>query len=638
MTRPAPAAAPTPRPGGAAAAMATALLVVAGAGAWSWPLGGSPVRVAPLAAVAAVAVVVVLRAAGRLSGRLAAGLLTLWLPAAVAAAGARAGQLLPPAWPSLMARLAGGAQRLTTLGSGSRPIGDDPWPLAAWLLAAGAIWVAGAVLAASGPSTRRRAIAFGLLAAPWIAAVAARQSGQAAWQGAAVLLAGLLWSTGRRVAVRPALALSLVAAFVSVGTAQAVGPRERWFTPASLFSAAPPFRTLETLPTYGPLQGRRSGATMLEVTAAEPALWRMQVLGVFVEDLWSVRAWAAVLDLPEPAARVVEAKVDVRGLRNDLVVSPGRIDALHAGGQVSQAPGEAWSVTPAPRRGDTYQVRASVVRATAQQLRGAPAPVPTDARLRAYTDLYVRPAPRYYWDRVGVPLFGQPPNPRVTAALDRTPYRPVAALARQLAAGATTQWDMVARVQRYLLDSDRFRYTTNLPKAGPYPLVGFLLRDHAGYCQHFAGAAALLLRLAGARPGWWPASPPACSRATGASTCATSMRTPGSRCTSGAMAGWHSTPPQWPPRRTFPAGWISWPPPQPPPVAATAARSRAGWAGWPLASCSRRWPPRACGSYAGAHAAGPPGSGSCSRAWSAAPAATSGPRVPWPSSASSWPG
>jgi protein-glutamine gamma-glutamyltransferase len=52
-------------------------------------------------------------------------------------------------------------------------------------------------------------------------------------------------------------------------------------------------------------------------------------------------------------------------------------------------------------------------------------------------------------------------------------------------------------VHRYLLDGGRFRYTTNLPRVGPYPLVDFLLRDHAGDCQHFAGAAALLLRLAG---------------------------------------------------------------------------------------------------------------------------------------------
>jgi protein-glutamine gamma-glutamyltransferase len=512
MTR--PAAAPAPRPGRAATAAMTALLVATGAAAWSWPLGGSLLRIAPLAAAAVVAV---LLAAGWLARRLAAGLLVVWLPAAVWAAGVPAGQLLPPAWPWLVARLTGGVGRLTALGSGSGPIGDDPWPLAAWLLGAGLVWVAGATLAASRPSSaRRRAIAFAVLTVPWIAAVAARQTDQAAWQGAAVLLAGLLWFTDRRGAVQPVLALGLAAALVSVATAQAVGPRTSWVTPASLFGAAAPFRTLQTGLTYGPLQGRRSGATMLEVTAAEPALWRMRVLDVFVEDVWGVRP-GATPKLPQPAARVVEVKVRVRGLRNDLVVAPGRIDAVHADGRVSQAPGEAWWLAPPPHRGDTYRVRARLVRVSAEQLRGAPAP--TDPRLRASTGLDVgrdqgdaanhpspvpaaswrhRPEPPVdSWHRVSVPLFGQGRDPRVTAVLDRTPYAPVAALARRLAAGATSQWDVVARVHRYLLDGGRFRYTTNPPQAGPYPLVDFLLRGHAGSCQHFAGAAALLLRLAG---------------------------------------------------------------------------------------------------------------------------------------------
>jgi hypothetical protein len=197
-------------------------------------------------------------------------------------------------------------------------------------------------------------------------------------------------------------------------------------------------------------------------------------------------------ELPQPAAQPVEVKVVVRGLGNDLMVAPGRINAVHAHGTVTPAPGEAWRLTPSPRRGDIYQVQASVVHASAEQLQAAPAP--TDPRLRAYTSL----TPGYGWPSgVVVPLLGQPPDPQATATLDGTPYGPVAALARRLAAGAPSQWEVVARVHRYLLDGGRFRYTTNLPPAGPYPLVDFLLGDHAGDCQHFAGAAALLLRLAG---------------------------------------------------------------------------------------------------------------------------------------------
>jgi protein-glutamine gamma-glutamyltransferase len=476
-----------PRPGMVATATATVMLVAIGAASWWWLLHGSLVTIALLVAVAAV---VVLLAAELLAYRPAAVLLAVWLAAGVGAAGVPAGQLLPPAWPSLLARLAGGVERLTALGTLSGPIGNQPWPLAAWLLVAGTVWVAGAALATSAPSTRRRAIAFGLLAAPWIAAVAARHSDRAAWHGAAVLLAGLLWLADRRLALRRVLALGLAVGLVSVGITQAIGPRTRWFTRPAASGATVPFDALEDELTYGPLQGRRSGATMLEVTAAQPALWRMRVLSLFTGLGWRVDSPRP--ELPQPAAQPVEVTVVVRGLGNDLMVAPGRINAVHAHSTVTPAPGEAWRLTPPPRRGDAYQVQASVVRASAEQLQAAPAP--TDPRLRADTSLF----PGYGWHHsTVVPLLGQPPDPDVTATLDLTAYGPVAVLARRLAAGATSQWEVVARVHRYLLDGGRFRYTTDPPPPGPYPLVDFLLHDHAGDCQHFAGAAALLLRLAG---------------------------------------------------------------------------------------------------------------------------------------------
>jgi transglutaminase-like putative cysteine protease len=482
-----PKGASAPRPGRAATATATAILVGTGAAGWWWVLRGSLVAIALVVAVAAVTV---LLAAELLAYRPAAVLLAVWLAAAAGAAGVPAGQLLPPAWPLLLARLAGGVGRLTALGSTSGPIGNDPWPLAAWLLGAGAVWVAGAALATFGPSARRWAIAFGLLAAPWIAAVAARHSDRAAWHGASVLVAGLLWVGDRRVALRRVLALGLVAALLSVATAQVVGPRTRWFTHPSASAASVRFVALDNELTYGPLQGQRSGATLLQITAAQPALWRMRVLSLFTGAGWRVDSPRP--ELPQPAAKPVEVKVVVRGLGNDLMVAPGRINAVHADGTVTPVPGEAWRLTPPPRRGDTYQIQASVVHASAEQLQAVPAP--TDPRLRAYTSLL----PGYGWhNSTVVPLFGQPPDPDVTATLDLTHYGPVAALARQLAAGATSQWEVVARVHRYLLDGGRFRYSTNLPPAGPYPLLDFLLRDHAGDCQHFAGAAALLLRLAG---------------------------------------------------------------------------------------------------------------------------------------------
>jgi transglutaminase-like putative cysteine protease len=459
------------RPAGWAAGAAVALLIAAAAGAW-WPvLGGAAVRAAPVAAVA------ILVAAGRVSARSAGAVVLAWVPVGVLVAGIPAGRLLPGEWDMLLAELGDGAQRLTMMGGG-----HEGGALAVALVLGGVASIGGAALgAASSPA--RRGAAFAVLTAPWALAVAVGGSDEAAWQGAAVLLAGLLWFAPGRLAVRPAIALALLAAVLSVAATQAVGPRERWFNPEGLFGAdPPPFRTLSTDLSFGPLGDRRTGATMLEIRSPKPALWRVQVLDEF-DGRWHA-GWDRP-ELPQAGGERVEAEVRVRGLRNDMVVAPGRIARVD-GARVRPSEGEALQVASNLRRGDTYRVTADVVRASADELRRAPPP--TDSRVRDYVS---------GGSRLRNPLFGERSDPRFTAFLNQTPYGDVLALARRLAAGAKTQFDVVERVQRYLLDGDRFRYTTDVEEPGSAPLRDFLLRDRAGYCQHFAGSAALLLRLAG---------------------------------------------------------------------------------------------------------------------------------------------
>jgi hypothetical protein len=254
---------------------------------------------------------------------------------------------------------------------------------------------------------------------------------------------------------------------------------------------------------------------MLEIKAAEPGLWRVQVLDVFDGHGW--RTTQSPPRLPEPAAKPVRIDVRVRGLRNDLVASPGAIERVESRGTAEPLPGGAWRLVPGPHAGDEYRVDARVVPADAGELRRAMPPrdpgVADYTRLgwsgrrfrRAPSFMQIGPFTLFFTARdaqprgfpIDVPPFGEPRDASATAALSRSPYRGVAALARRLAAGARTEWEVVARVMRYLRDADRFRYTTDVSPPGPFPLVDFLLRTRAGYCQHFAGAAALLLRLAG---------------------------------------------------------------------------------------------------------------------------------------------
>jgi hypothetical protein len=470
--------------------------------AWSALLDGLVVAVAPVAALAATVL------AGRRPARRAAGALAVWLLAAPLLAGVPAHQLEPGAWAALPARLTGGVAQLAELRVAAA--GDDPWPLTAGLLLAGAAWIAAAALARRCPGP-----AFLAGVAPWFAAVLLHPDYTALWQGAAVVLAGLLWRAWPRAPARAAVALSVIVALASAITAHAVGPRQRWFElPGSDGRTQERFRLLDTEPTFDRLAGRRTGAPMLEIKAAEPAFWRLQVLDVFDGHGWRVTGWTP--RLPEPATRPLQVDVQVRGLGNDLVVSPGPIERVEAGGSAEPVAGEGWRLAPGPEAGDDYRVDARVVEADAGRLRRAGPP--RGLGIAAFTRLgwdhrgsrppsvlqlgdFGLPLKRLNAEPRGFPLevppFGARGTASATAALDNSPYGAVAALARRLAAGARTEWQVVSRVISYLRDEHRFRYTTHVRPPGPYPLADFLLHTHAGYCQHFAGAAALLLRLAG---------------------------------------------------------------------------------------------------------------------------------------------
>ena len=80
------------------------------------------------------------------------------------------------------------------------------------------------------------------------------------------------------------------------------------------------------------------------------------------------------------------------------------------------------------------------------------------------------------------------------AALEQGPYRRTWELAQRLRARAETQEDLVQSVLTYL--GEDFGYTEQ-PTQESSSLEGFLFDSKLGYCQHFSGAMALVLRMAG---------------------------------------------------------------------------------------------------------------------------------------------
>ena len=79
-------------------------------------------------------------------------------------------------------------------------------------------------------------------------------------------------------------------------------------------------------------------------------------------------------------------------------------------------------------------------------------------------------------------------------------YRPIWDEARRLGARAGSPYEATLAVERWLRTTGGFRYEERPPLAdattGP-PLVDFVVRHRSGYCQHFAGTMALMLRMLG---------------------------------------------------------------------------------------------------------------------------------------------
>jgi hypothetical protein len=455
---------------------AAALILLCGGGlaAWWGDLGSGMLWLAPIIAVAA------LTTAGVLAPRAAAVLAIAWLPGAILAAGLPAGTLAPAALDTTTASLREGLQALPTINDAT-PIVQS-WALAAVLLIAGTATSLGGLLW-SRPGRIRGFLGFALLVVPLAGAIALRQTSDAPWQGAVVLVAVMLRVARGRLL--PIVAAASIVGAVALFGAQVAAPRAGW-QPFGHHQSAPQFHELVTSQTYGPLGDRRTGAVMLDVTAPQPALWRMQVLEAFDNRRWLIARETS--RLPEPAARPESIKVQVRGLQNKSVVSPGRPLAVHTEGGALVEPGYGFALTESPEEGHTYRVEAEVVHASAARL--ARIPVPTGRRYQALTQIGIGAPP------VEVPYPLARLAQDLPSVLQGTDWGHLFRLSWRLSRGIKSELAVVQRVENYLFDG-RFRYTTEVRNPGTEPLNEFLFHTHAGYCQHFAGAAALLLRVAG---------------------------------------------------------------------------------------------------------------------------------------------
>ncbi|HEY7380993.1 MAG TPA: transglutaminase domain-containing protein [Gaiella sp.] len=336
----------------------------------------------------------------------------------------------------------------------------------------------------------------------------------------AVLLGAALWPlvvlrarSARELAAAVLAAAAVVAVGVGAAGAGAAPDRERldwrnW----SLFGPARERVSVRYVwdATYDGIAFPSRATTLLRIRAPRrQTYWRATTLDLFTDDRWLENLYPIAVSEPSrllpddpllpPAARDetgwVKQSVEVVGLDDDHVVGATQPVAVQSGALPSMffLSGGVMRSPQGFRKGERYTVWSY-----------APRPIPREL-LRSRAD-YPPNALRYLdLERTRLPVFGVSGRSRFVESLfseDRFrpmwTYRPLWTAARRLTEGLDSPYEATLAVERWLRAAGGFRYEEQPPSSLTLPpLVDFVTRTRAGYCQHYAGAMALMLRFIG---------------------------------------------------------------------------------------------------------------------------------------------
>ena len=431
--------------------------------------------------------------------------------------------LVPDAWGELADGIAQGLGALPGVRVPYR--GFDEWTRAVIVLG-GTLLVTTSAYVAFAPTrtgTGRPYAAAALLGVLYAVPVVERSPQRPFLSGAvfALLLATLLWADRlRRDQVRVATALVGAA----VIAAAIVAPRVDGEAPLLDYeqlvadSLQPRNATrFEWSHAYGPLQWPRDGREVLRVKAPQGTYWKAAVLGDFDGDIWTTSRGYNPRELdtefaPNPSFRATVGIV-VRNLRSGEYVAAGTTEEIIDSPRIAIPGGSGtWLTGSQPlRRGDSYRARVYIPRPSQAALRTAGDDYPDFTRryltMRLPRDAISRTTPTAIdrraqlvfpeWGEEG-PIYalfqrGLPDLNGRERILD-SPYARTFRLARSIRAASSTPYEFVRNVRARVMRDATY---TETPALRDHPLDAFLFDVREGYCQHFSGAMALLLRMGG---------------------------------------------------------------------------------------------------------------------------------------------
>ena len=297
---------------------------------------------------------------------------------------------------------------------------------------------------------------------------------------------------------------------------------------------------------YGGLKFSGHPTNVLQVQSDQPPTYlRATVLDDFRQR--------RVGDRAAPSGRLARARgrhrprnqtrevVTVNALADTHLVGgsiPMRFEAADGAPLVRLGPGFAALNQNLPQ-GFRYTVWSYARRPDPGRLAPLAAGVPDGARRRGLLDV---------GDGVAVPPFGAPN--RADRGRSRSWLRSPTSIGTCRSRAWRSSWPAApglrttrsTKLEQWFVSSGTFHYSNHPPVVAP-PLVGFVTKTHAGYCQYFAGAMALMLRYLGipARVAVGFAGRDLRPERSTSGTSATARRMPGSRSGSRATAGCRST-------------------------------------------------------------------------------------------------
>jgi transglutaminase-like putative cysteine protease len=522
-----------------------AALASLGALQWQRMVAGLSSGRALLWAAAAVAAAAAVVACDRLPPRARGpGTVAVAVVAVIAAfvvSGIDVAYLKPRNWHDLVDGLATGAQSLGTV---RMPYdGPDPWPRAA-LEVGGSLLLVVAGLVACWPRARTRGYPFLALLALLVAVVSPVVSlggTRPILLGTAIAALTVCFLWLERLPLRPGIGVALLLGVALAGALPlaAVADRgEPWFDYKSFAENLGPDDPVRFswAQQYGPIDWPRDGNEVLRVKSREPHYWKAANLETFDgagftdagpldrggDDFTNdVRE-----DWRNQPGQEDQVTVTIRRMRSLGVIAPGAIIDVKDATRALEPSGEPgrWTAAGELRRGDSYVADTYVPTPTPAELREADVTgfrVPRPEELEVTVPFLPGQHPTIRSvggvERGRVPAavvhfrpFGDESAPYVTYPVARrtrfgaaestfrhSPYRRTWALAKRLRRGAKSPYEYVLAINKYLQTGFTYSERPTPPAKGRAPLEAFLFDTKEGYCQHFAGAMALLLRMGG---------------------------------------------------------------------------------------------------------------------------------------------